>query len=196
MRSQLPIPAVTMFLMFLSTHQIAFGDHIGGHHESDPVFPLVIPNVDGAAIHASLIGPLEGTIITHTRFDVHLTTDGQMNGSELLMELSIPVDDDFRSLTVTGSDLGFGDGPGPYHGILETDYFNGVVWKLPIFPRSMPSIAIQSTEGGIPGDIDLGGSFIYLDVINVPEPATAGLLAISMTVIGLAKHSRRRFCIG
>lgn len=196
MRSHLPILLVTTFLMILSTPQIAFGDHIDGHHESDPVYPLVIPNVDGAAIHASLIGPLEGTIITHARFDVHLTTDGQMKGSELLIELSIPVDDDFRSLTVTGSDLGFGDGPGPYHGTLETDYFNGEVWKLPIFDRSMPSIAIQSTEGGIPGDIDLGGSFVYLDVTNVPEPGTAGLLAMSVTLFVVARYSRRYLCIG
>ena len=82
-----------------------------------------------------------------------------------LIEVEIMVDDKFRELSVSGADLGFGDGPGTFHGRLTTDYFNGVVWQPKVFQHSLIDIALGATTGGIEGFAYFEKSFITFNVI-------------------------------
>jgi hypothetical protein len=169
----------------------AAADHIPGHNNSDPTFPVPLPGADvftGGAISISAIGPPAGTIITNTTFDITYVSDGATPASNLLLEVSVQVDNDFAELSLTGADLGFGGGPGTFVGTLQTDVFNGVVWQS-FFPPTNVHIHIQSTTGGIDGTAFFVDSAIIFDVIPVPAPAGVPLLALGLLQIG---RGRRR----
>ncbi len=181
---------VTVVFTSLFTYPCWAG-HIAGHQDSDPVFPVPIPGrefFDGGALFVTAIGPVEGTIITNTQFDITYASDGITPASDIAIDVSAPVDGRFREVHITGADLGFGSGPGTFTGMFETDELNGEVWQFPDFSNSLIDIRIDSVAGGIQGIGFFQDSFINMDVIPVPEPSTLGLLTLG--IIGLVGRPR------
>jgi len=182
--------------------------HIPGHQDSDPVFPMPIPGREffegggdeEVVFFVDAFGPVQGTIITNTRFDITYVSDGITPASDIVIAVSAPVDMQSREFHITGADLGFGSGSGTFIGTFETDELNGEVWQeIPDFP-SIIHIRIESVVGGIRGVGFFQDSFINLDVIPVPEPSAFGLLTLG--IVGLVgrpctwqrsrkKHGRR-----
>ncbi len=147
-------------------------DHIRKHEECDPTFPMPIPGeefFDGGAMIVDLIGPIEDAVITNTTFDITYVSDGATPASELLLHGSVQVDREFVEFTVTGADLGFGSGEGTFHGKLQTDDLNGLVWPNFLFaPHSIVSLQVGAINGGIEGTAYFVDSFITFDVIPPP----------------------------
>ena len=161
----------------------AWGGHIPGHQDSDPVFPMPIPGrefFDGGALFVSAIGPVEGTIITNTQFDITYVSDGMTPASDIAIDVFVPVDGQFREVHITGADLGFGGGPGTFTGMFETDELSGEVWTFPDFSQSIIEIRIDSVAGAIEGVGFFRDSFINMNVTPVPEPSTLGLLTLGI----------------
>ena len=153
----------------------AFADHIPGHDNQDPTFPMPIPGADifnGGLLWVTLIAPDEGTIITNTTYHITFVSDGATPASELLIELGVKVGDGIAEFTVIGADLGFGSGPGVFHGKLTTDAFNGETWQPPALPFSTADLFIAATTGGINGSGYFVDSFVMFDVIPVQDPDT------------------------
>ncbi len=182
---------VTVVFTSLFTYPCWAG-HIAGHQDSDPVFPVPIPGrefFDGGALFVTAIGPVEGTVITNTQFDITYVSDGITPASDIAIDVSAPVDGRFREVHITGADLGFGSGPGTFTGMFETDELNGEVWQFPDFSNSLIDIRIDSVAGGIQGVGFFQDSYINMDVIPVPEPSTLGLFTLG--ILGLV----RRRCV-
>jgi hypothetical protein len=143
-------------------------DHIPGHSNDDPTFPMPIPgqeHFDGGAAWVTLIGPLEGMDITGTTFDITYVSDGSTPASDLLLNVTAQVDLEFVEFTVTGADLGFGSGPGTFEGTFHTEALNGEVWpSFLVAPNSLVDLIIDSTSGGIQGSGYFVDSFITFDI--------------------------------
>ena len=154
---------------------IASASHIPGHNDSDPTFPLLLPGpefFDGNIVFVTFIGPPAGTVITNTTWDITFETNPGGSASDLLMELTVPVDGSLVEYTVSGADLGFPDAGGVFSATLTTDVFNGVVFNAGPFPG-----VVLNFEVGGPGHfID---SQIVFDVIPVPAPAGLALFALA-----------------
>jgi hypothetical protein len=156
----------------------ALADHIPGHDDCDPEFPVPMPGqefFDGGVLFVTFIGPLADNVITSTTFDITWVSDGATPASDLFIEIAVQVDQEFREFSVTGADLGFGSGPGTFHGTLQTKDLNGVVW--PGFPG--PNSIINATVdvvggGGIQGSAYFLDSFITFDVIPPPPCPSLG----------------------
>jgi len=187
---------VTIVLTSLFTYPCWAG-HIPGHQDSDPVFPMPIPGREffegggdeGAVFFVSFFGPVGGTIITNTQFDITYVSDGITPASDIVIGVSAPVDMQSREFHITGADLGFGSGSGTFTGTFETDELNGEVrQEFPDIP-SVINLTIDSVAGGgIRGVGFFQDSFINLDVIPVPEPSTLGLLTLG--IVGLVGRHR------
>ena len=82
---------VTVVLTSLFTHPCWAG-HIPGHQDSDPVFRMPIPGreffegggTEGSVLFFTAIGPVEGTIITNTQFDITYVSDGITAASDIV----------------------------------------------------------------------------------------------------------------
>ena len=168
-----------MFLNLLAacglamTSTAARSDHIPGHENCDPEFPAPLPGqefFDGGVLFATLIGPLEDSVITNTTFDITYVSDGATPASDLFIEIAVQVDDKFREFCLTGADLGFGSGPGTFEGTLETDVLNGVVGAGLFPPNSLVDFVIDVVGGGaVQGLAFFVDSFITFDVIPPPD---------------------------
>ena len=173
----------------LITATPAVANHIPGHNNNDPVFPVPIPGQDhfsGGILFVTAIGPEAGTEITNTTFDITYVSDGFTPASDMFIEASIQLEDGFATFEVTGADLDFGSGPGTFTGEFSTDMLNGIVVGS-FLPSSIVHLTIGSIQGGIDGTAYFEDSFIYFDVINVPAPAAAALFGCAAVV-----HRRRR----
>ena len=136
----------------------------------------------------SLFGPVGGTIITNTQFDITYVSDGITPASDIVIGVSAPVDMQSREFHITGADLGFGSGSGTFTGTFETDELNGEVFQeSPDFPTFI-HLTIDSVAGGIRGVGFFQDSFVNLDVIPVPESSTVGLLTLG--IVGLVRRPR------
>ncbi len=155
------------------TSTAALADHIPGHDNCDPVFPVPLPGqefFDGGVLFGTLIGPLADSVITNTTFDITYVSDGATPASDLFIEIMVQVDDKFRPFCLTGADLGFGSGPGTFQGTLQTDVLNGVVWPGFLPPNSTVDLFIDAVGGGgIQGSGFFVDSFILFDVIPPPD---------------------------
>ncbi len=151
----------------------ALADHIAGHENCDPEFPMPIPGqqfFDGGVLFVTFIGPLEDSVITKTTFDITYVSDGATPASDLFMEITVQVDDKFRDFCLSGADLGFGSGPGTFVGTLETDVLNGVVGVGFLPPNSIAELFVDAVGGGgIQGSGFFVDSFITFDVIPPPD---------------------------
>ena len=172
-------PLLTLTIAWLAIAAIpttTLADHIDGHDNCDPVFPCPLPGEEffhGGIIWVTLIGPVEDDIITNTTFDITWVSDGATPASDLLLHGTVQVDEDLVEFTVTGADLGFGSGPGKFHGTFSTDALNGLVWPSFFFPPySIVDLQVDAVGGGgIQGYAYFVDSFINFDVIPAPPCA-------------------------
>lgn len=162
-------------LALAATPTATLADHIDGHDNCDPVFPVPLPGEEffhGGVLFVTAIGPVEDDIITNTTFDITWVSDGATPASDLLLHGSVQVDNTLAYFTVTGEDLGFGSGPGKFKGTFSTDTLNGVVWPGVFPPYSIVDLQIDSVNGGgIQGYAYFVDSFINFDVIPAPPCA-------------------------
>jgi len=175
----------------------ALADHIPGHSDSDPVFPIPIPGEEffsGGALWVTAIGPRGGSEILNARFDITYVSDGATPASNILFNVGLWVEDDlgeevYAETIVTGADLGFGSGPGTFRGTWETDDLNGIAIESFFFPPySLVDMIIQATDGGIEGTGYFIDSYIYLDIIPVPAPGA--LAAVGLGALGCLRRRR------
>jgi hypothetical protein len=154
-------------------------DHIPGHDDADPVFPVPIPGQEdfsGGAAWVSAIGPFGGSEIFNARFDITYVSDGATPASNMLLNVGLLIEDGvggavYVETVVTGADLGFGSGPGTFHGTWETADLNGIaVENFLVAPYSLIDVIIDSTDGGIAGTGYFEDSFIYFDLVD-DQPA-------------------------
>lgn len=142
-------------------------DHIPGHSNDDPIFPVPIPGEDifnGGIIFVTAIGPLEGSEIFSTEFDITYVSDGATPASDMLIVVGFPTTTEYVELHVTGADLGFGDGPGTFTGTLTTDALNGITVGSFFPPYSIVNLDIGAVNGQIDGVGYFEDSFINFDV--------------------------------
>jgi len=165
----------------------ARADHIPGHENDDPTFPVPLPGPDfwngDGAIMGLFIGPREGTEITGTTIDITWVQEGQWPASDLFIEVGVQVNNDTVHFELSGADLGFGDEPGTYHGELSTDMFNGIVWEYPGWPHSLIDLGIGGTHGAYEGPGHFEDSWIVFDVIPVPAPQAASVLGLASLLL-------------
>ncbi len=153
----------------------AVSDHIPGHDDSDPVFPVPIPGPEfftGGILFVTAIGPDEGTVITGTTFDITYVSDGATPASDILIHVGVQLESGEVSTFITGADLGFTSGPGTFKGTYSTDVLNGVVVGV-IGRQSIVDLEIGAVDGGIEGTGFFDDSFINFDVIPI-VPAIMG----------------------
>ena len=146
-------------------------DHIPGHDNCDPTFPMPIPGQEffsGGVLFVTLIGPVEDSIITNTTFDITYVSDGATPASEIQLHGTILLNGSSPGFIVTGKDLGFGSGPGTFKGIFETDALNGIAAVGFFPPYSIVDLQIDAINGGIQGTGYFVDSFITCDVIPAP----------------------------
>lgn len=142
-------------------------DHIDGHSNDDPIFPVPIPGSDiftGGIIFITAIGPLEGSEIFSTEFDITYVSDGATPASDMLIVVGFPTTTDYVEIHVSGADLGFGDGPGTFTGTLTTDALNGITVGSFFPPYSLVFLDIGAVNGQIDGVGYFEKSFINFDV--------------------------------
>ncbi|MCH7720274.1 MAG: hypothetical protein IH988_04705 [Planctomycetes bacterium] len=142
-------------------------DHIPGHSNDDPIFPVPIPGQDifnGGIIFITAIGPLEGSEIFSTEFDITYVSDGATPASDMLIVVGFPTTTEYVEIHVSGADLGFGDGPGTFTGTLTTDALNGITVGSFFPPYSIVNLDIGAVNGQIDGVGYFEDSFIYFDV--------------------------------
>ncbi len=72
------------------------------------------------------IGPPVGSQILHATLDVTWIADPNMPASDLGIVFLIEIEGQLIHFSVTGADLGWDDGPGPFTGTFDTDELNGL----------------------------------------------------------------------
>ena len=150
----------------------ALADHVDGHHDDDPTHPVPIPGqefFDGGAMFVTAIGPVGGREVIETELDITYVSDGATPASEIVIEVGMFVEDndgviEYTSFHVTGAELGFGSGPGKFHGTFSTDALNGfaVMGFLP--PYSIVDLMIGAVNGGIDGSGYFEDSFVIFNL--------------------------------
>jgi hypothetical protein len=74
----------------ITGNHMALADHLPGHNDSDPSFPIPIPgqsdfNGRGSIIFVTLIWPPGGTTIFDTNLDITYVSDGATPASDLVI---------------------------------------------------------------------------------------------------------------
>ena len=151
-------------------------DHIPGHDNDDPIFPVPIPGQEffsGGILFVTALGPHGGSEIHNTTFDITYVSDGATPASDLHITVGMVLGEQnpvYVEAVVNGTDLGFGSGPGTFQGSFETSVLNGVAVQGFFPPYSIVDISIGSIDGGIQGTAYFVDSFINFDL----EGATPG----------------------
>ncbi|MCL4196876.1 MAG: hypothetical protein KJZ69_05225 [Phycisphaerales bacterium] len=160
-------------------------DHIPGHRNYDPTWPVPLPgrqHFNGGVVFVTAIGPLGGYEITHALFDIAYVSDGQTPARDLEISVEVTTEAGPREIHVTGADLGFGSGPGTFKGTFSTHDLDGVVVPGFLGPYSLIHLTIGSVNGGIEGEGYFVNSAIILDVTgNEPSLAVTGACPGPMT---------------
>jgi hypothetical protein len=120
-------------------------DHIPGHDNSDPIFPVPIPGQSdfsggGSILFVSLIGPNDGANIYDTNLDITYVSDGITQASDIILVASMIVDGVSQELDISGADLGFGSGAGTFVGTASNRHLQrrGVRRHLSVRHRYSP----------------------------------------------------------
>jgi len=150
-------------------------DHIPGHSNDDPIFPVPIPGQEffsggGVILFVTAIGPLSGSEIFNTSFDITYVSDGVTPASDLHITIGMFLGDKnpvYTETHVDGTDLGFGSGPGTFKGTFETSALNGVAVQGFFPPYSIVNISLGSIDGPIYGTGYFVDSFINFDMVEV-----------------------------
>ncbi|MFT5051296.1 MAG: hypothetical protein ACI8QZ_002707 [Chlamydiales bacterium] len=171
----------------------ASADHIPGHNNGDPVFPVPFPDQNdwsgnGEIIFLTLIGPDGGDTIYNTEVDITYVSDGVTPPEDLIIVAELFVDGVQRQFDMTGAQLGFGSGPGTYQAKFDTDLFNGVVDGGIPGPGSVVNMQIGSTTGAVNGTAYFVDSFLNFTVQQpvgpVPTMSEWGLVLMSFLMLG------------
>jgi hypothetical protein len=171
----------------------AAADHIPGHNNNDPIFPVPIPGqefFDGGILFVTALGPFAGSEITNTEFDITFVSDGATPASDLLIFVSYFSEAGPLDFHLTGADLGFGSGPGVFIGSLSTDALNGITVESFFPPYSLINLEIGAVGGQIDGSGYFEDSFINFDVGGVPEPGAGILLVLGLVLLGVVRARR------
>jgi len=145
-------------------------DHIDGHNDDDPIFPVPIPGqqfFSGGIIFVTALGPPGGREIHNTRFDITYVSDGATPASDMLIVVGMLVGETkpiYVETHVDGSDLGFGSGPGTFEGTFETSALNGIAIEGFFPPYSIVDLSIGAIDGQIDGTAYFVDSFINFDL--------------------------------
>ncbi|GEM_PF-2080359 len=153
----------------LAVPAAASADHIPGHHNYDPTWPVPIPGrqfFNGGVLFVDAIGPLGGYEITSATFQITYVSDGATPASEIVISAGIQTQGGYLETEVTGADLGFGSGPGTFKGTFSTHALDGIVEAGFLGPYSLVNMTIDSLQGGIQGEGYFVRSAIVLDVIG------------------------------
>jgi hypothetical protein len=149
-------------------------DHIPGHQDDDPLFPVPLPgqkHFNGGIAFITAIGPAGGSEVFNTTFDITLVSDGETPASDLIIVVGMLVGEEspvYVETEVTGADLGFGAGPGAHHGTFETDALNGIaVESFLLPPYSLIDLAIGGANGNITGHFV--NSTITFELVDFPS---------------------------
>ncbi|MCC6908553.1 MAG: hypothetical protein IT430_11465 [Phycisphaerales bacterium] len=169
----------------LTIPAVASADHIPGHHNYDPTWPVPIPGrefFNGGVLFVDAIGPLGGYEITNATFDITYVSDGATPASDIVIVAAIQTQSGYLETEVTGADLGFGSGPGTFKGTFATHALDGVVERGFLGPYSLMHLTIDSLQGGIQGEGYFVQSAIVLDVTGtIPSIQVTGDCPGSMT---------------
>ncbi len=158
---------------------LAFADHINGHNDDDPIHPVPIPGqefFDGGVMFVTAIGPVGGREVIEVDMDITYVSDGTTPASEIVIEVGMLVEDndgviEYQSFHVTGGELGFGSGPGRFHGTFSTDALNGFAVQGFLPPYSIVDLMIGSVNGGIQGSGYFEDSFANFMLTPIGCPA-------------------------
>ena len=165
---------VAFVLGLIALTQPTLADHIEGHNNSDPIWPVPLPgreHFNGGAAFVTAIGPIGGMEISNTEFDITYVSDGATPASEIAIDVGYLTEAGYVEFHLTGADLGFGSGPGTFHGVLSTDELNGIAVESFLFPPySQINIALGALNGGIEGEGYFEDSFINFQVGDLTTP--------------------------
>ncbi len=84
----------------------------------------------GGITFIDFIGLEIGSQILHATLNVTWNADPNMPASDLGMAFFIEIEGELIHWAVTGADLGWDDGPGPFTGTIDTDELNGLATGL------------------------------------------------------------------
>jgi hypothetical protein len=110
------------------------------------VTPLPQQQFFGEIFTGALVGPENGSEILHATLELTWIPDPNMPASDLGIEFGIPTTGGTLHWMVTGAELGWDDGPGPFQATIGTDDVNGeVFWPLP--PNSIIHLDLFTASG-------------------------------------------------
>jgi hypothetical protein len=145
---RMPSIAFTVLLFLLATPIAAAHDAPGSTNYAMPIPP---GPYTGQITFVTLVGPAAGAEILHTTWNVTFSSGpGGTPASDVLFELTVPLETGFVEQLVSGADLGWPSSTGTFEGTLSTDLLNGVLVGG-LFPFSTPSLDFGATTGGLTG---------------------------------------------
>jgi len=140
---------------------------------TDFIMSLPTDYFTGQVLTTMMIGPESGSRILHATLDVTWLVDPNMPASDLGIEFGVPTTGGTLHWIVTGADLGWDGGPGPFSATIDTDSLNGeVFWPLP--PNSIVNLDLftASGSGGVWGQFQ--NSTLTFEIQG--DPTSAGSL--------------------
>ncbi len=166
---------------------LVFGAGLAVAHDqpgsTEFVAPLPTNYWTGQIVHASLIGPVSGSLVLHATLELTWIADPNMPASDLGIEFGVPTTNGSLHWIVTGADLGWDDGPGPFNATIDTHQLNGeIFWPIP--PSSIIDFNLftASGTGGVWGQFQ--NSTLTLEIEGEP-PAPAGSVPDGAIVPGI-----------
>ncbi|MHC5109264.1 MAG: hypothetical protein ACYTHJ_05240 [Planctomycetota bacterium] len=171
--------------------------HLNAHDlPGSEFFVLQLPTeewVGQVALELLLIGPDAGEKIWHAELDLTWVSDGTMPASNLIIHYTIPLEGGEGNWSITGADLGWGDGPGTYSAKIDTDALNGTV--------ASPSMTLGLGDeggGGLWGQFVNSTFTLELNDMGPVEPIPTAsswgilLLGLGMLTVGAIVFRGRR----
>jgi len=116
-------------------------------------FDLLVPDMplNGAVTFVTLVGPAAGNELLHTTWNLTYTAPhGGTPASDVLLELTMPVDGPDVEMVVTGADLGWPSATGTFSGTIDSDELNGLL-EMGLFGFVTPKLVILGADGGVTG---------------------------------------------
>jgi hypothetical protein len=116
-------------------------------------FDLLVPGdfMSGSITFVTLVGPPAGEEVLHTTFNLTFSSPaGGTPASEIVLELTLPVDGAHKTWVLHGADLGWPTATGTFSGSIGSDQLNGVL-DAGLFGFATPELAMGSNQGGLTG---------------------------------------------
>ena len=116
-------------------------------------FKIIVPQttLDGGSATISVVGPPPGLEVFQATWTVaYVTPHGGTPASDLVLELSLPLEGGGPPMVVTGADLGWPAAAGAFSGSFTSNAIAGVVGQG---PNTTAQVTIHSTTGGVVGAV-------------------------------------------